>query len=80
MRTTMDIDDHLLIEAKRIAVERRSSLKAVVEDGLRAIVGARLREGYRADGVWPICTTAKPVPGVDLTSSSALLDLTGPEA
>lgn len=35
MKTTMDIDDSLLIAAKAIAVRRRTTLKAVVEHALR---------------------------------------------
>ena len=35
MKTTMDIDDNLLIEAKEMAVRRRTTLKAIVEHALR---------------------------------------------
>jgi hypothetical protein len=35
MKTTMDIDDSLLIAAKATAVRRRTTLKAVVEHALR---------------------------------------------
>ena len=35
MKTTMDIDDALLVAAKAIAVRRRTTLKAVVEHALR---------------------------------------------
>jgi len=38
MRTTIDIDDALAIRAKMEAVERRSSLKALVEEGLRLVL------------------------------------------
>ena len=38
MRTTIDIDDELAIRAKKEAVERRCSLKALVEDGLRLVL------------------------------------------
>lgn len=74
MRTTLDINDALLIEAKRIAAERRTSLTAVVEDGLRAVVGLRLRDGGTDAGAWPVSYDARPVDGVDLTRSSDLLD------
>ncbi|MBN8527055.1 MAG: DUF2191 domain-containing protein [Planctomycetes bacterium] len=74
MRTTLDINDALLIEAKRIAVERRTSLTAVVEDGLRAVVGLRLRDGGADTGAWPVSYEARPVEGIDLTRSADLLD------
>jgi hypothetical protein len=77
MRTTLDLNDTLLIEAKRIAAEQHSSLKAVVEDGLRFLLASRQQEHQQAaTGDWPVCTKAQPVPGVDLTRTSALLDLT----
>ena len=36
MRTTLDLADDLLIAAKKRAAEERTSLKALVERGLRA--------------------------------------------
>ena len=35
MKTTMDIDDSLLIAAKAVALKRRTTLKAMVEHALR---------------------------------------------
>ncbi|MCD6051726.1 MAG: hypothetical protein K0Q55_3135 [Verrucomicrobia bacterium] len=35
MKTTLDIDDALLIEAKAVAVRRRTTLKALVEHALQ---------------------------------------------
>jgi hypothetical protein len=35
MKTTLDLDDALLAEAKAVALRRRTSLKAVVEHALR---------------------------------------------
>jgi hypothetical protein len=35
MKTTLDLPDDLLIEAKTAAVRRRTSLKAIVENALR---------------------------------------------
>jgi len=35
MKTTLDLDDALLIEAKTVAAKRRTTLKAVVEHALR---------------------------------------------
>ncbi len=74
MRTTLDLNDALLVAAKRIAAEQHTSLKAVVEDGLRAVVGTGLSDGGGTAGAWPISYEAKPVAGVDLTHSSDLLE------
>ncbi|MBN1268800.1 MAG: hypothetical protein JXB04_04375 [Kiritimatiellae bacterium] len=38
MRTTIDLDDDLAIRAKKEAVERRTSLRELVEDGLRLVL------------------------------------------
>jgi hypothetical protein len=35
MKTTLDLDDALLIEAKIVAAKRRTTLKAIVESALR---------------------------------------------
>jgi hypothetical protein len=35
MKTTLDLDDELLAEAKAIAARRRTTLKAIVEHALR---------------------------------------------
>ena len=40
MKTTIDIHDELLERAKRRARETGSSLRAVVEDGLRAVLSS----------------------------------------
>jgi len=74
MRTTIRLDDDLLRRAKREALERGTTLTAVIEDALRralAPTGSGRREPFRlqtflGDGVQP---------GVDLDDSAALLDL-----
>ena len=38
MRTTIDLDDDLAIRAKKEAVERRTTLKDLVEEGLRLVL------------------------------------------
>ncbi len=48
MKTTLDIQDALLIRAKRHAKRTGHSLRAVVEEGLRLVLSARAaRSGYR---------------------------------
>lgn len=74
MRTTIRLDDDLLAKAKRAAVERGTTLTAVIEDALRralAPAGSTRREPFRmrtfrGDGL---------LPGVDLDDTAALLDL-----
>lgn len=74
MRTTLDINDQLLVEAKRLAASRGVSLKALVEEALR--------ERLHSRGVPSSAKVRLPTfsgrglqPGVDLTDSSALLEV-----
>lgn len=74
MRTTLDINDELLRAAKTHAAEERTTLKATVEQALRAFLAgpARVRSNpppipvFRARGVRP---------GVGLTDSAAFEDM-----
>ena len=43
MKTTMDIEDELFLEAKAVAAKRRVSLKAMVEHALRREIST---DGY----------------------------------
>lgn len=74
MRTTIRLDDELLARAKHEAIERGTTLTAVIEEALRrALVTPHDAAGapvvlptFRGDGLQP---------GVDLDDSDALLDL-----
>ncbi|MEV5711127.1 type II toxin-antitoxin system VapB family antitoxin [Actinoallomurus sp. NPDC052274] len=46
MKTTVDISDDLLREARRVAREEGVTLKSMIEEGLRAVL-ARREEGQR---------------------------------
>jgi hypothetical protein len=46
MKTTLDLDDDLLARAKALAARERTSLTALIEEGLRL----RLRSHRRAQG------------------------------
>jgi hypothetical protein len=43
MKTTLDLPDELLIEAKKAAAEQRRPLRALVEEGLRLVLRAPQR-------------------------------------
>ena len=74
MRTTIRLDDELLTRAKRAALERGTTLTAVVEDALRRALAPAGDEGrepfrmitFRGNGLQP---------GVDLDDTASLLDL-----
>ena len=43
MKTTLDISDPLLKEARKVAVRQRTTLRALVEQGLRQVVSEHTR-------------------------------------
>lgn len=80
MRTTVNIDDGLLAEAKVLAARTSKSLGAVLDDALRAL----LRSNARADArpAFVLATHGKGglQPGVDLDDKEALAELMGDNA
>jgi hypothetical protein len=77
MRTTLTIQDALLRKARQVSLERNLSVGEVVEEALRLTLGAQAKgrpaqrrklKTFRGDGLQP---------GVDLTSSAALLEVMG---
>lgn len=73
MRTTIDINDVLFRAAKRMAAERGTSLREVVEAALRQHLGRTKREtGYKLQ--WQP-ESGRLLPGVDLADRDALFDL-----
>ena len=45
MKTTLDISETLLQQAKRLAARERTTLRALVEQGLRQVVTEKQRRG-----------------------------------
>jgi hypothetical protein len=44
MKTTLDISDSLLREARKLAARERTTLRALVEQGLRGVVAEKKRK------------------------------------
>ena len=59
MKTTVELSDSLLRQVKQIAVKERTSVKALIEQGLRTVVADRKRRreftlrpaAFRGDGL-----------------------------
>jgi hypothetical protein len=76
MRTTVNLDDGLLADAKRRAAERGTTLTQVISDALRDTLSARDAQTatpfstitYRGGGL---------MPGVDLDDGAALRERLG---
>ena len=44
-KTTIELSDTLLRDAKKLALEQHTSVKALIERGLRLVIGERKRRG-----------------------------------
>lgn len=76
MRTTIDVPDHLLAEAKQLAAERRLPLTRLFEDSLRFYLREqRLKQAQDAPPPLPILRDPVPVAGVDLDDTSRLWEI-----
>jgi hypothetical protein len=79
VRTTINIDDALLAEARQVAARTGRSLTAVVEDALRESLHRRHRTARPAVEL-PVFGEGGMQLGVDLDDGAALLDLMEPDA
>ncbi|MDA2921037.1 ribbon-helix-helix domain-containing protein [Desulfobacterota bacterium AH_259_B03_O07] len=75
MRTTIRIDEQLLIEVKQLAAKHRQSLTTLIEDALRQML-ARQRQMAQRKPIRLITFSGNGLqPGVDLDDSASLIDL-----
>ena len=74
MRTTIRLDDELLTRAKRKALERGTTLTAVIEDALRSALAPNV-QAAREDVALPSFRGDGLQPGVDLDDTASLLDV-----
>ena len=75
MRTTVRLNDPLLAEAKKYAVERGQTLTALIEDALRETLARRTQTSKRRRVHLPTLPGGRLRAGIDLDDTSALLDL-----
>jgi hypothetical protein len=77
MRTTVNIDERLLAEAKLIAARQHRSIGSVLEDALRALIDKESAPSARQDFVLHTFTPARTglLPGVDLEDKELMADL-----
>lgn len=74
MRTTVDLPDELLRQARKLAAEEGTTLTALLADGLRLRLGAPVA-GRARDRDLPVSTLGGGLrPGIDPASTSSLLD------
>lgn len=80
MRTTVNIDDHLLAEARILAAGTSRSLGSVLEDALRVMLRRAADERGRSEFRLPTHGTGGLQAGVDLDDKEALAELMGDNA
>lgn len=75
-RTTVRLPEDLVRRARRQALAERRSLTALIEDGLRKVLG-ELGPAARRKRVLPPVSSARGglAPGIDLDDSAALQEL-----
>lgn len=74
MKTTLELDDRLLTEAKKRAAAAGTTLKAFVEEALRARLSPAPHRGPRFRLTLPVVRGEAP-PAVDVADRRALYDL-----
>jgi hypothetical protein len=75
MRTTIRLNEELLVEAKKVAAERGTTLTAVIEDALRQAFNRRTAAKRNSNVRLTTFGKGGVQPGVDLDDSAALLSL-----
>jgi plasmid stability protein len=80
VRTTVNIDDALLAEAKIVAARTSRSLGSVVEDALREMLSRVADESRAPEFRLPTHGSGGLRPGVDLDDKEALAELLGDNA
>ncbi len=77
MRTTVNIDDNLLAEAKVLAAKTSRPLGAIVDDALRALLRRDAGQQGRGHFRLPTHGSGGLQPGIDLEDKEALAELLG---
>lgn len=76
MRTTINLDDHLLLSVKHYAQQSHTTMTAVIEDALRERLARRNAPASTGSEFRLHTFTGNGLqPGVDLDNSAALRDL-----
>jgi hypothetical protein len=81
MKTTLNLDDQLLADAKALAAQQRTSLTRLIEEGLRWRLRAQAASATQARVRVPVFKgRGGLVAGVDPLSNKAMLQAAGDDA
>ncbi len=75
MRTTIRVDDELLLEVKQLAARSDRTLTSVIEDALREMLARQRKTEERTPVRLTTASGGGLQPGVDLDDSADLLSL-----
>lgn len=80
MKTTLNIDDRLLAQAKAVAAKERSTLTRLIEEGLALRLRRRRDDASGALAPLPVYAGKGGLaPGIDPTSNRSLFEAAGDE-
>ena len=75
MKTTIDLPDDLFIAVKKLAAERRTTIRSLVERGLRKELGAReSRTTRRRPRIRWVTVEGGLAPGLDVADRAGMTD------
>jgi hypothetical protein len=81
MKTTLDLNDQLLADAKVLAAQQRTSLTRLIEEGLQLRLRAQAQARGRSRPKLPVFKgRGGLVAGVDALSNKAMLEALGDDA
>ena len=76
MRTTINLPDKLMLQAKKAAVESNTTLTEIIANALREALARRSRKSSNKKRTRLITYgSGGTFPGIDLDNSAALLDI-----
>jgi hypothetical protein len=75
MRTTINLPDSLVLQAKKAALQEDTTLTEVIANALREALSNRRRNTPRKKFKIITYGTGGVLPGVDLSNTAALLDI-----
>lgn len=75
MRTTINLPDELMLQAKKAALEARTTLTEIIANALREALAKRRQKKAKRDFRIIASGRGGVFPGLDLDDTSALLDI-----
>jgi hypothetical protein len=75
MRTTINLPDDLILQAKKAALEADTTLTEIIANALRETLAHRRQKGPKKKFKMSTYGKGGTFPGVDISDTSALLDI-----